>query len=62
MGTENKASPNLNNAIDSAMKADIVEPINSLPSFYSERYNYFIDNFIKYDAPVPLEQKKIIKL
>jgi hypothetical protein len=62
MGAENKASPILNDVIDSAMNTEIVEPNNSLPNIYIERYNYFTANFIQHDAPVPHEHKKEFQL
>lgn len=62
MGAENKASPILNDAIDSAMNTEIVEPNNSLPNIYIERYNYFTANFIQHDAPIPNEHKKEFQL
>lgn len=58
MGADNKPIPKLKDAIDIAMNTEIVEPANSLPNFYRERYELFNESFIKYDAPIPEEDKK----
>lgn len=61
MVSGNKSSPELGKTIDKALTENS-EPQNSVPNYYQERYNYLLDNFVKYDASVPDEHKKEFQL